>query len=47
MFPVWSVMLSVCDGSFAPGVACTSSSVGIFVPFVIDGDSFDDVTSRG
>ena len=39
MFPVWSVLLSVCDGSFAPGIICTSSSVGIFVPFLIDGDS--------
>jgi hypothetical protein len=32
-------MPSVCAGSFAPGVVCTSSSVGIFVPFLIDGDS--------
>jgi hypothetical protein len=39
MFPVWSVLLSVCDGSFAPGIICTSSSVGIFVPFLIDGDA--------
>jgi hypothetical protein len=31
--------VSVCDGSFAPGVVCTSSSVGIFVPFLVDGDS--------